>query len=103
MQAVLSRSLLLYQNGHNGRIPRKLFVHKTSHFTEDEIQGSLDAFGGKTEIELVQVVRVTNWHGLKVDGPKERLRQQTTPLIAAFTCQSVKMSAFFGRREVFVE
>jgi hypothetical protein len=70
MQSVFSRSLLLYQNGHSGRIPRKIFVHKTSHFTDDEIQGAFDAFGGKTELELIQVVRGTNWYGLKVDGPR---------------------------------
>jgi hypothetical protein len=70
MQSVLSRSLLLYQNGHSGRMPRKIFVHKTSHFTDDEIQGALDAFGRKTELELIQVVRGTNWYGLKVDAPR---------------------------------
>ncbi len=80
MQAVLSRSLLLYQNGHNGRIPRKLFVHKTSYFTEEEIQGALDAFGGRTEIELVQVVKSTTWYGLKVDGPKERPAPASYPV-----------------------
>lgn len=69
MQSVLSRSLLLYQNGHSGRLPRKIFVHKTTHFTEEEIQGSLDAFGRQTEIELVQVIRANNWYGLKVDAP----------------------------------
>jgi hypothetical protein len=67
MQAVLSKSLLLYQNGHTGRIPRKIFVHKSSHFTEDEVQGALDAFSGKTEVELIQIVRKSNWYGLKVD------------------------------------
>lgn len=68
MQSVLSKSLLLYQNGHNGRTPRKMFVHKTTHFTEEEIQGALDAFGGKTEIELIQVVRSCNWYGLKLSA-----------------------------------
>jgi hypothetical protein len=77
MQFVLSRSLLLYQNGHSGRIPRKIFVHKTSHFTEDEIQGALDAFGAKTELELIQIIRGTNWYGLKVDGPKVTGRNPT--------------------------
>lgn len=78
MQAVLSRSLLLYQNGHNGRIPRKIFVHKVSHFTEDEIQGALDAFGSKTEIELIQVVRKTNWYGIKWI-PAQRQGQEPEP------------------------
>ena len=70
MQSVLSKSLHLYQNGHNGRMPRKIFVHKTSYFTEEEIQGAFDAFGDKTEIELLQIVRSTNWYGLKMDGPR---------------------------------
>lgn len=70
MQSVLSKSLLLYQNSHNGRVPRKIFIHKTTHFTEDEIQGAFDAFGGKTELELVQVIRGSNWYGLKWDAPR---------------------------------
>jgi len=72
MQAVLSRSLLLYQNSHNGRTPKRMFVHKRTHFTKDEIEGAFDAFGAKTEIELVQVIRGTPWYGLKVDGPYRR-------------------------------
>ena len=70
MQSVLSKSLHLYQSGHNGRMPRKIFVHKTTHFTEEEIQGTFDAFGGRTEIELVQIIRHTNWYGLKVERPR---------------------------------
>ncbi|MGC2048364.1 MAG: hypothetical protein WA635_07125 [Gallionella sp.] len=70
MQSVLSKSLHLYQNSHNGRMPRKVFVHKTTHFKEEEIQGAFDAFGRNTEVELVQIIRSTNWYGLKVDGPR---------------------------------
>ncbi|HVN25431.1 MAG TPA: hypothetical protein VMT71_15765 [Syntrophorhabdales bacterium] len=67
MQSVLSRTLLVYQRGHSGRIAREIFIHKTSHFTEEEIQGTLDAFGVKTEIEMVQVVRRNNWYGVKLN------------------------------------
>lgn len=70
MQAVLSRSLLIYQDEHNGHMPKRIFIHKTSHFTEEEIQGAFDAFGTKTEIELIQIVRRTSWFGLKIDGAK---------------------------------
>lgn len=69
MQSVLSKSLLIYQNGHGGRIPKKIYVHKASHFTEDEAQGTFDAFGNQTEIELVQIIRKSNWYGLKLDTP----------------------------------
>lgn len=65
MQSVLSKSLNLYQNSHRGRMPRKIFVHKTTHFTEEEIQGAFDAFGRGTEVELIQIIRRTNWFGLK--------------------------------------
>lgn len=70
MQAVLSRSLLIYQNRHGGRIPKKIFVHKSSHFTEEEIQGAFDAFGSKTEVELIQIVKQKNWNGLKIEGAR---------------------------------
>lgn len=70
MQSVLSRSLLLYQNGHGGRIPKKIYVHKASHFTSEEILGAHDAFGSKTEIELIQIIQKTNWYALKIDGPR---------------------------------
>jgi len=69
MQSVLSKSLLLYQNSHNGKTPRKIFVHKTTPFKEEEIQGALDAFGLKTEVELVQIIQHPSWYGLKVEGP----------------------------------
>jgi hypothetical protein len=70
MQSVLSKSLLLYQNSHNGRIPKKVFIHKSTHFTDDEIQASLDAFGSRTEVELIQIIRQNSWYGLKLNTPK---------------------------------
>jgi hypothetical protein len=70
MQSVMSKSLLLYQNSHNGRTPKKIYVHKNTQFTNDEIQGVFDAFGRQTEIELIQVVRHTQWYGLKIDEPR---------------------------------
>lgn len=72
MQSVLARSLMLYQNGHYAHVPRKIFVHKTTHFTEDEIQGALDAFGARTEVELIQIIRGTNWYGIKLGQPRSR-------------------------------
>lgn len=66
MLSVMSKSLLLYQSSHGGHVPKKIYVHKTSHFTEEEIQGAYDAFGSRIELELIQVVRSTNWYGLKV-------------------------------------
>ncbi|MEP1383931.1 MAG: hypothetical protein ABJK64_09050 [Paraglaciecola sp.] len=80
MQSVLSKSLLIYQNSHNGRIPKKVCIHKTSLFTEDEIAGAYDSFGEKTELELVQIIRGTNWNALKLDKKHESVLPALYPL-----------------------
>jgi hypothetical protein len=70
MLAVMSRSLEIYQSGHTGRAPKKVSIHKNTAFKEEEILGALDAFGDKTEVELVQIVKSTNWMALayRADG-----------------------------------
>lgn len=70
MQSVLSKSLTIYQSRHTGRIPQKVYIHKSSHFTDEEIQGAYDTFGNKTEVELVQIVRKSRWYGIKIANPK---------------------------------
>lgn len=67
MQSVLSRSLEIYQNGHLGRLPRKVTIHKNTPFKEDEILGALDSFRDGTEVELVQVVKDVDWTGIRYD------------------------------------
>ena len=80
MQAVLSKSLLIYQNGHNGRSPKKIYIHKSSHFTEEEIAGAYDSFGEKTELELVQIVRQTRWNALKLIRKRAGIEPSPYPL-----------------------
>jgi len=65
MQSVLSRSLEIYQSGHVRRSPSKITIHKNTEFKEEEILGALDSFNGSTEIELVQIVKETDWKGLR--------------------------------------
>jgi len=67
MQSVLSRSLEIYQRGHFGRVPNKITIHKNTEFKEEEILGALDSFRDGTEIELVQIVKGTNWKGIRFD------------------------------------
>jgi hypothetical protein len=61
MQSVLSRSLEIYQSAHAGRVPQKITIHKNTPFTEEETLGALDSFRDGTEVELVQIVKGTNW------------------------------------------
>jgi argonaute-like protein implicated in RNA metabolism and viral defense len=65
MLAVMSRSLEIYQAGHAGRAPKKVTVHKNTVFKQEEILGALDAFNDRTEVELVQIVKSSNWKALR--------------------------------------
>ena len=64
MLAVMSRSLEIYQSGHSGRAPKRVTVHKNTPFKEEEIIGALDSFNDRTDVELVQVVKSSNWMAL---------------------------------------
>ena len=65
MQAVLSRCLSVYQAGHAGRIPKKITIHKTTPFRDEEVEAAIDSFNEATEVELVQIIQATDWRGLK--------------------------------------
>lgn len=67
MQAILSRSLEVYQRGHLGLTPKKITVHKNTAFKDEEILGALDSFRDGTEIELVQIVSDVDWKGVRFD------------------------------------
>lgn len=64
MRKLMSRSLELYQRKHAGRRPERLIVHKTSHFTKNEIDGAFDAIPGNINLELLQIVQDSNWRGI---------------------------------------
>ncbi len=70
MHGVMSQSLKIYQDSHAGKIPKKIIVHKTTPFREEEAMGCFDAFGGNTEIELVQLIRSVPWRGIRFDEKK---------------------------------
>lgn len=65
MLSVMSRSLEIYQRGHSGRKLKKVTIHKNTPFREDEALGAIDAFNSQTEVELVQIVKSTNWYGTR--------------------------------------
>ncbi|HBX66037.1 MAG TPA: nuclease PIN, partial [Balneolaceae bacterium] len=70
MHAVMSQSLKIYQDNHGGNIPNKITVHKTTPFTDQEIEGCYDAFGQNTEVELLQIVRHPKIKGVRFDNKK---------------------------------
>ena len=65
MQAVLSRSLEIYQSAHFGKSPSRITIHKNTEFKDDEIRGAIDTFREGTDVELVQIVRSVPWQGVR--------------------------------------
>lgn len=70
MRAVMARSLRLYQSRNGGRVPRRLTVHKTTAFTEDEIAGATDALSAVDEIECIEITTNVAWRGVWLRAPK---------------------------------
>lgn len=64
MRAVLTRSLRLYLEGHGGRVPRRLVIHKTTGFTADELRGVQDATQSIPEVECVEIGSSSAWRGI---------------------------------------
>jgi hypothetical protein len=100
MQSVLSRSLQIYQRGHQGRVPQKITVHKNTPFKEEEILGALDSFRG---------IRMLNWSRLSRMStgaasdliPKRLPSRITIRLLVARICQSRRTRPCSGRKAVF--
>jgi hypothetical protein len=74
MRRVMSRSLDLYLQRHNGRPPRRVTIHKTTEFKPREIDGVYDALGHIAEVDLVQIKRHSGWRGFRVDPPRSGRR-----------------------------
>ncbi len=45
---------------------KKLVLHKTTHFTADEIEGICNALQGIDNIELLQIQQFSNWRAIKL-------------------------------------
>lgn len=67
MRRVMARSLSLYQKRHEGRPPKRVAIHKTTHFTAEEIEGCFDAWNGAEEVELIQVQQDSPWKGVLLE------------------------------------
>jgi hypothetical protein len=72
MQSVISRSLVVYERGYFGQIPKKITIHKNTKFTDEETLGALDSFNDGTEVELVQVVKSTDWKAIRYNKSGEK-------------------------------
>src|SRR3546814_2938619 len=76
MLSVITRSMLRY-HGRNGRVsPRRVMIHKSTEFREEEALGCFDALPTCNEIDLVQVVADVGWRGAKWDRDRKYPEKQ---------------------------
>lgn len=68
MFRVMSRSMDLFRRRHAGRSPRRVMVHKTTEFKNEEVDGCMEALHLCESVDLIQVVQDVSWRGVKIDG-----------------------------------
>ncbi|WP_316683987.1 argonaute/piwi family protein [Ralstonia holmesii] len=64
MRAVMARSLSLYLTRNGGRLPRRLVIHKTTSFKDDELRGVFDALSTVPEVECIEIGNSATWRGV---------------------------------------
>lgn len=69
MMRVMTRTLSLYQQ-QKGQPPTRLVVHKTTPFTNEEIDGCNDALNSVDDLELVTITQSVPWFGVRIDPPR---------------------------------
>lgn len=70
MFRVMARSMDLYRRRHAGASPRRVMVHKSTEFKEEEVEGCMDGLHLCEAVDLVEVVGGTRWHGVRIDRPE---------------------------------
>lgn len=68
MFRVMTRSIDLYRRQHAGRYPRRVMVHKTTEFKQDEIDGCMEALHLCETVDLIQIIEEVSWRGVRIEG-----------------------------------
>jgi hypothetical protein len=76
MFRVMSRSMDLYRRRHAGRSPRRVMVHKTTEFKDEEVEGCLEALHLCEAVDLVQIVEDVGWRGTRIDAQGQATKGQ---------------------------
>lgn len=71
MRSVMARSLSLYQRRNGGVLPRRIVIHKTNAFTDNELAGAREALLGVREVDCVQVQTQVAWRAVKLNPPRD--------------------------------
>ncbi|WP_394438981.1 hypothetical protein ACGGKE_14720 [Sphingobium naphthae] len=76
MFRVITRSMQLYRRRHGGVSPRRVMIHKSTEFKEEEALGCFDALPTCEAIDLVQVVEDVGWRGVRWERDRKDPEKQ---------------------------
>ena len=68
MFRVINRSIELYRRRHAGRTPRRVMVHKTTEFKQEEADGCMEALHLCETVDLLQIVQDVSWRGVRIQA-----------------------------------
>ena len=71
MFRVMTRSLDLYRRRHAGKSPRRVIVHKSTEFKDDEVDGCMEALHLCEAVDLIQVVEDVSWRGVRINADRD--------------------------------
>ena len=77
MFRVMTRSLDLYRRRHAGSSPRRVIVHKSTEFKNEEIDGCMEALHLCEAVDLVQVVEDVGWRGVRINAGRSNSKKGT--------------------------
>src|SRR3546814_11197912 len=78
MFRVITRSMLLYRRRHGGVSPRRVMIHKSTEFREQEALGCFDALPTCNENDHVQEVADVGWRGAQRARGRHKPEKRTT-------------------------
>ena len=100
MRRVMARSMALYQRRHAGGVPKRVVIHKSTHFTPDEVEGCFDAWPASEGLTLIQVQQDSAWRGVQINPPPTRGAKGTdlpnTRAAEELTCRSAAGRFYSG-------
>lgn len=65
----------------------KLVVHKTSHFTHEEIEGIAQATEGIDKVELLQIQQFSPWRGIRLNKVQKEITACNYPILRGTSIQ----------------
>jgi len=97
MCSVMARSIALYQRRNGGLLTRRVVIHKTNYFTDQELAGAREALLGVEEVDCVQMQTRVAWRAVKINSPRDPVKPDPRSLPVGYPDQRGTVVYLSGR------